>query len=181
MSQRRSACRDCGRPVFQRGPRCRDCYRQYRYRQQWSNWHEPEYLEGQDERDRELGRDAFWVYVLNTDYGHYVGHTADVSARVKRHQAGMVPSTADGNPVLMWRSRPMSSRESAARFEAAMKSWRDQESPRFRETTGFDPEPFEELIDYRPPAGGAASRGGCLVLPALGLAVIALTLIALPG
>ena len=41
-------------------------------------WHEPERLEGQDERDRELGRRDFYVYVLDTSYGHYVGHTWNV-------------------------------------------------------------------------------------------------------
>ena len=176
-----SACRDCGRPLSGRGPRCSDCYRAFRSRQFSRNWHEPERLEGQEARDRELGRTAFFVYVLATHYGHYVGHTSNVNARVRWHQANEVPSTSGGNPALMWRSRPLHSREDAARFEAAMKSWRDSGSPRYRETTGFDPIPFSDLRSRRQQAGSVASRGGCLALPVLGLAALALALAVLIG
>ena len=195
MAGRPTACRDCGRPIFWRGPRCRDCYLNYRSRQRSRYWHEPEYLEGQEERDRELRRSAFFVYVLQTDYGHYVGHTSDIRRRMRQHQAGEVQSTAGGNPSLLWRSRPMPSREDATRFEAAIKSWRDSASPRYRETTGFAPEQFRELYPRRRATAGYASgreprrqrtgayasRGGCLALPVLGLAILALAAVVLLG
>ena len=183
MAGRLIACRDCGRRITGRGPRCRECYLNYRNRQRGRYWHEPEFLEGQEERDRELGRRAFFVYVLQTNYGHYVGHTSHVGLRLRQHQAGEVRSTAGGNPALLWRSRPMPSREDATRFEAALKSWRDSGSARYRETTGFAPVEFPGRYERRPSAssGKVGARGGCLLLPALGLAALALTMMVLLG
>ena len=52
------------------------------------HWFEPEHLPEKEEDDARLGRDKFYVYVLGTDRGHYVGHTYDVDRRVRRHQEG---------------------------------------------------------------------------------------------
>lgn len=106
-------------------------------------YHEPEDLgPEQDARDAAVAGRRYHVYVLDTRYGHYVGHTARLRARVREHEAGEVASTAGGNPVLAWNSAPMRKRDDAARFEAALKSWRDQRAPRFREITKLAPIPF---------------------------------------
>ena len=149
-------CSDCGRRVRGNYTRCYNCNR----RRRLSHWHDPEELEGQDARDAELGRGEFYVYVLGTRYGHYVGHTANVGARLDAHRAGEVESTAGGEPELLWRSRPFRTRRDAARFEAALKSLRDQQAERFQEITGLAPIPFDggwsEEPDY-----AQYRRGGC--------------------
>lgn len=136
--------------------RCYHCNR----RRRLSNWHDPERLAGQEERDAELGRTEFYVYVLDTDYGHYVGHTANVQARLGAHRAGGVQSTAGGSPRLLWRSYPFSSREEATRFEAALKSLRDQRAKRFEEITGYSPRPFQS-VPIRTGTQRDTPRGGC--------------------
>ena len=87
-------CIDCGRQVSGDYNRCYPCYERRRN----SGWHDPEYLPGQAERDAELGRSAFYAYVLDTRYGHYVGHTHDVQTRLNQHQSDAVVSTAGGAP-----------------------------------------------------------------------------------
>ena len=68
-----------------------------------ARWYEPEDLgPEQDARDEAYGRDEFYVYVLESDYGHYVGHTANPWVRLPQHYAGEVPSTAGSNPDLAW-------------------------------------------------------------------------------
>lgn len=129
-------------------------------------WHGPEHIAGQAARDQQLGRTRFHVYVLGTDYGHYVGHTWNVQRRFSQHLRGEVPSTSGGNPVLLWQSRVFQARADAAAFEAALKSWRDQRSPRFREVTGFDPVRFDNPAFRR---GGVGV--GCL-LPVLAALVV---------
>ena len=107
------------------------------------NWHEPEDLgREQDERDAAISGRKYFVYVLNTDYGHYVGHTGNLKARIRAHQKGEVPSTAGGHPKRVWTSSKFSTRADAASFEAALKNLRDQRSPRFRELTGLNPIPY---------------------------------------
>ena len=160
---RRGRCAECGQRVKGGYARCYPCYRGWRQ----SAWREPERLPGQAARDAALGRRQFYVYVLATDYGHYVGHTADVRARLGSHLGGAVPSTVGGRPELLWTSRPLPTRAEAARFEAALKSLRDQEAPRYREITGFDPVPFDApsripLVGWG--GGGRRGRGGCGLL-----------------
>lgn len=110
-----------------------------------SNWHDPEYdiAKSLKSQDAEKGRSRFWVYVLETDCGHYVGHTGNLSGRMRDHKRNRVPSTAWSNPREAWRSFPKSSRDDVIDFEAALKSYRDSESPKFVDITGLLPIPFD--------------------------------------
>ena len=107
-------------------------------------YYEPEDLGAdQDRRDAAVRGRRYYVYVLETDRGHYVGHSARVKTRAQEHAEGRSLSTAGANPELVWVSGPLRTRTDAARFEAAMKALRDQRAERFREITGLSPEPFE--------------------------------------
>ena len=109
-------------------------------------YYEPEDLGAeQDRRDAAIPNRRYYVYVLDTDYGHYVGHTAHVGRRFREHQDGETESTAGSNPELAWTSGPLKTRADAARFEAAMKALRDKRARRFEEITGLDPIPFEPV------------------------------------
>lgn len=108
-----------------------------------STYYEPEDLgPEQDARDAAIPGRKYYVYVLETDFGHYVGHTARLPQRINEHIRGDEPTTRDSNPEFAWNSGPFSTRDEAARFEAALKSWREQRSGRFEESTGLRPEPF---------------------------------------
>ena len=166
-------CVNCGRGIVEPYTRCYRCH-QARKR---ANWHDPESLPELTARDAR-GRPEYYVYVLDTSYGHYVGHTGNIQARLRAHAAGEVLSTAGGEPKLIWKSAPLSSRDRATRFEAALKSWRDNERPEFRKTTGYDASPFFKPAfapydEHKPQNGGP----GVLVLViglALAIAVLAL-------
>ena len=152
--------------------------RRYRNRR-GRNWHQPERLAGQADRDAQLGRSQFYVYVLETSHGHYVGHTWNVRSRLRQHQRGEVPSTAGSSPALLWQSAPLQTREDAARFEASLKSLRDQRSTRFREITGAEPVPHRPV--YGRPAGRGvpgSSRGGCFSFVTVALVLAALVALA---
>ena len=94
-----------------------------------------------------------------------------MGARLGAHRAGEVGSTFGGEPELLWRSRPFCSRSDAARFEAAMKSLRDQQADRFQEITGLAPIPFDDRWP-KEPQYARYSRGGCGLF---GLIVITMT------
>ncbi len=83
-----------------------------------TSWHEPERLQGQASRDAEHPNRKYFVYVLKTDSGHYVGHTYSVKNRVAQHRRGDVESTRGTNPKLAWNSRAYATRSEAADFEA---------------------------------------------------------------
>ena len=165
---RSNICVDCGRLIRPRYTRCYNC----EMRRRRSGWHDPEHLGGQAKRDAKLGRSKFYVYLLDTDYGHYVGHTANVRARVKAHTDNKVKSTAGGDPKLLWKSSPFPTREDAAGFEAALKSLRDQSSERFQEITGHDPIPLKPV----PASGSGCGLTGIIMI----LAIVA-TLLAMLG
>ncbi len=167
------ACSDCGRRIRGNYTRCYRCNE----RRRRGHWHDPEDLDGLAERDAELGRSEFYVYLLDTDYGHYVGHTANVGARLGAHTADQVESTAGGEPELLWTSYPFRTRKEAARFEAALKSLRDQRSERFQEITGLEPVPFEPL--YTEVATHYSGRGGGCGLFTLTLAIMAVAILIL--
>ncbi len=105
-------------------------------------WHEPENNFDFRQDDVQHKR-VFQVYVLKTDYGHYVGHTGNIRARLRAHLADEVCSTAGGNPKLIWQSHPLKSRQDATRFEAALKSLRDNRKNEFKKYTGLVPEPYQ--------------------------------------
>ena len=133
-------CINCGRGIAK--PYIR-CYRCHKARKR-GNWHDPENLPELVTHDDTRGRSEFYVYVLDTSYGQYVGHTGNLRARMRAHTSGQVISTAGGEPKLIWKSRPIATRAGATRFEAALKSWRDNARPEFRETTGHDASPFRK-------------------------------------
>ena len=109
-------------------------------------WREPEILgPEQYKRDAAVPDRKFFVYVLETDYGHYVGHSGNLRARIRAHRDDEVWSTAGGNPELVWTSSPLHTRAEAMRFEAALKSWCAQRSPRFREITGLRLVPYSRV------------------------------------
>ncbi len=147
-------CINCGQDI--RKPYTR-CYRCHQWRKR-ANWHDPEQLSGLEKRDAQLGRSAFYVYVLDTAYGHYVGHSANVRSRIQAHEAGEVFSTAGGDPKIVWQSAPLPTRAEAARFEAALKSWRDNGKDAFKACTGFEPVSF--LTPREQPSHGR----GCAIL-----------------
>ena len=121
-------------------------------------YYEPEDLGSeQDRRDAAIPNRRYYVYVLDTDYGHYVGHTAHVGRRFREHRDGETPSTAGSDPELAWTSGPLQTRADAARFEAAMKALRDKRARRFEEITGLEPVPFAHLPASAP---GRFSRRG---------------------
>ena len=124
------------------------------------HYYRPERIGRFAKRDAALGRDKFWVYVLETDRGHYVGHTARIRSRIHEHRAGKSKSTAGACPRLVWKSAPMQSRSDAASFEAALKSYRERRHPRFREITGEIPRPFHYhayRFRWRPFRGGGGN------------------------
>ncbi len=124
----------------------------------------------QDRRDAADPNRRFYVYVLDTDYGHYVGHTSHVGRRFREHQDGETPSTAGSDPELAWTSGPLRTRGDAARFEAALKSLRDQRARRFEEITGLEPVPFESP-HYAPAREGMGWLGPLLVAAAAALII----------
>ena len=124
-------------------------------------FYEPEDLGcDQDRRDAADPGRRFYVYVLGTDYGHYVGHTARMATRLRQHRRDEVPSTAGGGPSLLWRSGPLATRRDAASFEAALKALRQKRSPRFTEITGVRPLPFRPVSRRGGRAAGGPAGSG---------------------
>ena len=125
-------------------------------------FYEPEWLgEEQAERDASIPGRRYYVYILETDFGDYVGHTARLRSRIREHKNGDVQSTVGGRPQLAWYTkRPFRTRDDAASFEAALKALRQKRASRYKEITGLDPMPFRHPA-YR---GGGA---GCL-MPIIG-------------
>ena len=137
-------CLDCGDQIERRYLRCYRCDS----RRKATNWYDPEELPGQAARDHKLGRHEFYVYVLETHYGHYVGHTGRFQDRMRDHQRGKVKSTSGGGPILAWQSRRLGSRKDALRLEAQLKSLRQRRGARYTEITGLGAIPFESNQDY---------------------------------
>ena len=167
-------CADCGRRVRGNYTRCYRC----NARRRRSNWHDPERLENLEERDAELGRSEFYVYVsgyrLWSLCGTY-GECAGQAGRSCRQSGGIHRRRRE--PELLWTSYPFRTRREAARFEAALKSLRDQRSERFQEITGLEPEPFEPLYPEVPTRHSGRS-GGCGLF-ALTLSIMAMAILVL--
>ena len=155
-------------------------------RRRGSYWRSPERLDGQDARDAAYRNRRYFVYILETRSGHYVGHTYSVRNRVAQHRRGQVPSTKGTTPHLVWKSRPYASRGQAADFEAALKSLRDQKHPRFQEITGHHPLPWvfnDRYRDQQPTSQMSArpadkSGNGSLLWIFIGVALVVLLLAA---
>ncbi len=107
--------------------------------------HEIEWLPGQAERDDRQEHHKFFVYVLHTDCGHYIGHTADVEQRLHAHQAGSVVSTAGRHPVLI-KKLEYDTREEAAHMESVLKTLRDARSPAYERWVGHEPLPWNRPL-----------------------------------
>ena len=136
-------------------------------------YYEPEWLgDEQAERDALIPGRRYYVYILETDFGDYVGHTARLRSRIREHRNGEVQSTVGGRPQLAWYTkRPFRSRDDAAGFEAALKALRQKRSPRYKEITGLEPMPFRHP---------AYSRGGigCLMPVVWAVAALSMLLVA---
>ena len=107
--------------------------------------HEIEWLPGQAERDDQQERHTFFVYVLHTDCGHYIGHTADVEQRLHAHQAGSVLSTVGRHPVLI-KMLQYDTRCEAAHMESVLKTLRDARSPAYVPWVGHEPLPWNRPL-----------------------------------
>ena len=95
-----------------------------------------------DREDARSPERKFFVYVLSTKYGHYVGHTGNLTKRMDDHRQGKVQSTYGSRPRLIWNSRPFPSRDVAAEFERALKFLRDRRDPEYRALIGRNPVPW---------------------------------------
>ena len=64
-----------------------------------------------------------FVYVLfsKTRSGYYVGQTADIDKRLKRHNGGLVPSTKGGIPWELVLQIPVTDRSAAVHLEKRIK------------------------------------------------------------
>ena len=123
-------------------------------------WHLTEDIPDQAIHDWKLGRNSFYVYVLKTDWGHYVGHTADLPARLDAHKSNKVASTAGRYPEHLWTSDSFPTRNDAADFEAQLKNWRDHSPEQFFRTTGYTPVPF----GYPPPTNWRVVFRGLMII-----------------
>ena len=99
-------------------------------------FYEPESNDGWSSRGK------FHVYILDTRRGHYVGHTGNLKKRLNDHMSNKVLSTRYSNPRLIWKSSIFKDRESASKYEAALKSWRDSRSIEYVKHTDISPVPF---------------------------------------
>ena len=95
-----------------------------------------------DRKDAQLPGKEFFVYVLSTRYGHYVGHTGNLSRRLNDHKQGKVQSTYGSHPRLIWKSKPFRSREAATKFELALKVLRDKRDGEYRTLIKANPFPW---------------------------------------
>ena len=95
-----------------------------------------------DRTDGYLPGKEFFVYILHTRYGHYVGHTGNLSQRLHDHTTGKVQSTYGGHPRLIWKSRPLRSRDYAAKIERGLKLLRDQRDAQYTKLINVKPVPW---------------------------------------
>ncbi len=94
----------------------------------------------QDARDREHNRSEFYVYVLITNHGHYVGHTGRFEQRMREHFTKDIPATEGRR--LRWVSEKFSTRLEAAHYEAYLKNLRDNRRPEYKQITKLRPRPY---------------------------------------
>ena len=130
-------CEICGKNIRDFYTRCYKCHT----KKEQTDKYKPEHVPWVSQYDHYKGQ-VFQVYILDTDYGHYIGHTSDLSSRAKQHHRNHVLSTAYGNTKLIWASERFNSRHSATGFESALKAFRDFKEPRYKMLTGLEPKPF---------------------------------------
>ena len=130
-------CAGCGEPINHNYELCYICHAKKR-----GNQYKQEVIPGHKSQDKNRGR-IYQTYVLDTDYGHYVGHSGNLKKRVGQHQHNRVVSTSGGRAKLVWQSEPFKSRFCASGYESALKAFRDFEEPKFKVETGLDPKPFK--------------------------------------
>ena len=111
---------------------------------------------------RDSRSSLFWVYVLKTERGSYVGHTNNVPRRVEEHQTGRSASTRGSHPTLQWQSQPIKTRRQADSLERVLKSLRDINHSDFEKLTGHTPVRFTA-----PPTKQSVRLGERYVLPGL--------------
>ncbi len=148
------ACIVCGREIKAHYTRCYRC-NEARKR---GGWHNPEDHSVFENSDAQHNR-PFYVYILETDYGHYVGHTGNIEARIRTHLANGSPQTASGYLTKVWQSSPFKTREAAAHYEAVLKCWRDKRDYQFEEKTKMKPKPFKNpnIVRHEAADGWVAS------------------------
>lgn len=95
----------------------------------------------QDDRDRERNRSEFYVYVLLTNHGHYIGHTGRFEQRMREHFTKDIPATAGRR--LRWVSEKFGTRLEAAHYEAYLKNLRDNRRPEYKQITNLRPRPYK--------------------------------------
>ncbi len=73
--------------------------------------------------------DKYHVYILKNlkDGNLYIGSTANLKERVKRHSAGLVRATKTRRPLMLIHSEKFSTRAEAARRETYFKKLRNAE------------------------------------------------------
>ena len=77
----------------------------------------------------------YWVYILfSVEFRrYYIGQTADLSSRLKRHNAGLVPSTRAYVPWDLIISIPKPSRGKAVVLEKKLKNLNSEDLKKFIE------------------------------------------------
>ena len=106
-------------------------------------WVNPENLgRKQHRRDSMVKGRQYYVYVLQTDFGNYVGHTGRLNGRLQDHRNNKVKSTSGTRPEMVYISAPRKKRRDAQEYEAALKSFNHSLHPRFFTLTGIQPEKF---------------------------------------
>ena len=69
----------------------------------------------------------FYTYILETaDNSYYIGSTANLKDRLKRHQNGQIRYTKSRLPVILVYKEPYNTRAEAVRREKQLKSWKDR-------------------------------------------------------
>ncbi len=96
--------------------------------------------------------EQYYVYVLDTDEGTYVGHTRYLVQRVRKHSSNQVRSTVRKSSKIVWRSLAFKSRRDADNTERVLKTLRDKGHEDFFKITGVRPEPWlgGDMNDQRP-------------------------------
>ena len=96
--------------------------------------------------------EQYYVYVLDTDKGTYVGHTRYLVKRVRKHSSNQVRSTVRKRSKIVWRSLAFKSRRDADNAERVLKTLRDMGHEDFFKITGVRPEPWlgGDMNDQRP-------------------------------